>query len=96
MKSGLLAAETIFAALQSDKHAADLTEYTEAFKNSWLYDELYRSRNFGPAVHKFGMWLGAPITRIDQNFFGGKLPFTIKDTQPDHEGMQLASAAAKN
>lgn len=95
MKSGLLAAETIFAALQSDKHAADLTEYTEAFKNSWLYDELYRSRNFGPAVHKFGMWLGGAYNTIDQNFFGGKLPFTIKDTQPDHEGMQLASAAAK-
>ncbi|MCH8492179.1 MAG: electron transfer flavoprotein-ubiquinone oxidoreductase [Idiomarina sp.] len=93
MKSGMIAAETVFNALSADKHAADLHEYTEAFKTSWVYDELYRSRNFGPVIHKWGTWLGGAYNTLDQNIFGGKLPFTIKDTRADHEGMQLASEA---
>ena len=93
MKSGMIAAETVFNALSADKHAADLHEYTEAFKTSWVYDELYRSRNFGPVIHKWGTWLGGAYNTFDQNIFGGKLPFTIKDTRADHEGMQLASEA---
>lgn len=93
MKSGMIAAETVFNALSADKHAADLQEYTEAFKASWVYDELYRSRNFGPVIHKWGTWLGGAYNTLDQNIFGGKLPFTIKDTRADHEGMQLASEA---
>ncbi len=93
MKSGMLAAETVFAALSGENYGADLKEYTEAFKDSWLYDELYRSRNFGPVVHKWGTWLGGAYNTLDQNFFGGKLPFTIKDTKADHEGMQLAKDA---
>lgn len=93
MKSGMIAAETVFNALRADKHAADLNEYTEAFKASWVYDELYRSRNFGPVIHKWGTWLGGAYNTLDQNIFGGKLPFTIKDTRADHEGMQLASEA---
>lgn len=93
MKSGMIAAETVFNALSADKHAADLNEYTEAFKASWVYDELYRSRNFGPVIHKWGTWLGGAYNTLDQNIFGGKLPFTIKDTRADHEGMQLASEA---
>lgn len=93
MKSGMLAAETIFAALQSESPAADLTDYQDRFKSSWLYDELYRSRNFGPVIHKFGTWLGGAYNTLDQNWFGGKLPFTIKDKRPDHEGMQKAADA---
>jgi electron-transferring-flavoprotein dehydrogenase len=79
MKSGLLAAESLFALLQSEQAVKDPVEYTENFKQSWLYDELYRSRNFGPAIHKFG------------NFFGGKLPFTITDSTPDHLSLKPAS-----
>ena len=93
MKNGMIAAETVFNALNADKHTADLHEYTEAFKASWVYDELYRSRNFGPVIHKWGTWLGGAYNTLDQNIFGGKLPFTIKDTRADHEGMQLASEA---
>ncbi|WP_194756060.1 electron transfer flavoprotein-ubiquinone oxidoreductase [Aliidiomarina indica] len=95
MKSGMLAAESIFEALSNEQLGSDLTDYTERFKNSWVYDELYRSRNFGPVIHKWGMWGGGAYNTIDQNWFGGKLPFTFKDTQPDHVGMQKADAAAK-
>lgn len=93
MKSGMLAAESIFKAIQQGQEHTDLIDFEERFKESWLYDELYCSRNFGPAIHKWGTWLGGAYNTIDQNWFGGKLPFQIKDTRPDHEGMQLASEA---
>lgn len=93
MKSGMLAAESIFSALQADQAHTDLVEHQERFKASWLYDELYRSRNFGPAIHKLGTFMGGAYNTIDQNWFGGKLPFTIKDNRPDHEGMELADQA---
>jgi electron-transferring-flavoprotein dehydrogenase len=91
MKSGMLAAESIFAALQNELVPAELPDYAERFEQSWLYDELYRSRNFGPAVHKFGTILGGAYNTLDQNWFGGKLPFTIKDETTDHSQMRKAS-----
>ena len=95
MKSGMLAAETIFTALsQGDTGGKDLTDFASAFKNSWLYDELYRSRNFGPALHKFGTFWGGAFNTIEQNWFGGKLPFTLKDDSLDHAQLKLASEAS--
>ncbi|RUO34624.1 electron transfer flavoprotein-ubiquinone oxidoreductase [Aliidiomarina soli] len=94
MKSGMLAAESIFTALKADQSHTELTDYTSAFEKSWVYDELYRSRNFGPAVHKWGTWLGGAYNTLDQNWFGGRLPFTLKDWQADHKGMQTVDKAA--
>jgi len=95
MKSGILAAETICEALMSDTDlkdgAKDLTDYTNKYKNSWLYDELYSSRNFGPVIHKFGTIIGGAYNTIDQNLFAGKLPFNFKDNTLDHAQMSLAS-----
>lgn len=98
MKSGMLAAEAIAEALiSSDGVAAegkqDLVSFTDKFKGSWLYDELYNTRNFGPAMHKFGTMLGGVYNTIDQNFFGGKLPFDFKDDSVDHAQMKLAADA---
>ncbi|WP_337881672.1 electron transfer flavoprotein-ubiquinone oxidoreductase [Rheinheimera sp.] len=91
MKSGMLAAETLFAAMQAGRGHDDLTEFADAFEQSWLFDELYRSRNFGPALHKFGTLLGGAFNTLDQNLFGGKLPLTIKDWTKDHSSLKLAS-----
>ena len=94
MKSGMLAAETLFSALsQGDEGGNDLTSFAEAIKNSWLYDELYRSRNFGPALHKFGTFWGGAFNTLEQNWFGGKLPFTLKDDSLDHAQLKLAGEA---
>lgn len=95
MKSGMLAAEILFAQL---KHAnelggKDLSQFADAVKNSWLYDELYRSRNFGPAMHKFGTFWGGAFNTLDQNWFGGKLPFTLKDNSLDYAQMKPSSEA---
>ncbi len=92
MKSGMLAAEAVFAKLASDQQGGcDLTSFQTLFEQSWLYDELYRSRNFGPAIHKFGTLLGGAFNTLDQNLFGGKLPFTLKDHSYDHASLKLAA-----
>jgi electron-transferring-flavoprotein dehydrogenase len=89
MKSGILGAETVFDALDSDTaEAKDLKEYTNAFRNSWLYDELYQARNFGPALHRFGLVFGGAFNFIDQNLFRGKLPFTLHDRKSDHTSLE--------
>lgn len=85
MKSGMLAADTLVQALASGEPGGrELVGFTQAFNDSWLYDELYRSRNFGPALHKFGPWLGGAFNYVEQNWLGGKLPFTLHDSRRDH------------
>jgi electron-transferring-flavoprotein dehydrogenase len=91
MKSGMLAAQTVFEALSGDEpETRDLTDYDEAFRNSWLYDELYRGRNFGPALHRFGLMGGGAFNFIDQNLFHGRLPLTLHDRRPDHRALKPA------
>lgn len=96
MKSGMLAADAVADALFADLDGTqELTTYVEAFKKSWLYDELFASRNFGPAIHKFGAIVGGGFNWIDQNIFGGKLPFTLRDTKPDYACLKLAADCKK-
>jgi electron-transferring-flavoprotein dehydrogenase len=92
MKSGMLAAESVAEALFAEKDGTEeLTTYVDAFKKSWLYDELFASRNFGPAIHKFGAIVGGGFNWLDQNIFGGKLPFT----KPDYACLKLAADCKK-
>jgi len=92
IKTGMLAAESIHKALSSgDTGQSELTDYEESVKASWVYKEMYAGRNFGPALTKFGTLLGAAFTFIDQNIFFGRLPFTWRHKQPDHETLSKAS-----
>ena len=90
MKSGLVAAETIADALAMDEMPAELLDYETAFMASWAGDELKSSRNWGPAMHKFGMYLGGAYNYVDQNLARGRLPFTMKDEVPDHACLRRA------
>lgn len=96
MKSGMIAAETIAEAMKLGTEApAELTDYGTNFKASWLYEELYKSRNFSGWMHKFPMLIGSAFVWIEQNIFGGKIPFTLRDTLPDHEAMKPAADCKK-
>ena len=96
MKSGMLAAETLFEAITNgDQGKQDLLAYGVKFKQSWLHQELYKARNFGAAMHKFGMWLGGAFNWFDQNIFGGKLPVTLKDNTPDYAQLKPAAQMPK-
>ncbi|MET4694445.1 electron transfer flavoprotein-ubiquinone oxidoreductase [Endozoicomonas lisbonensis] len=92
MKSGLIAAETVFDALKAGSEGREnLTSYQDRFDQSWLGIELQQQRNFSPAMHKFGNIFGAAFAFIDQNLFNGKLPFTLHDTVPDYKQLKPAA-----
>ena len=83
MKSGMLCAEAVFEALQAGRASDEVTAYTDKFRNSWLYEELYEDRNFGPALHRMGTIMGGGLSWVNQHWF--KLPITIRDTMPDYK-----------
>lgn len=95
MKSGMMAAETIAKAIADGRSADELSEYKASFENSWVYEELHQQRNFGPAQHKFGNLLGSAFAFVDLNIFNGKLPFTMRDTTPDHDTLKPADQCKK-
>ncbi|MDP5071369.1 MAG: electron transfer flavoprotein-ubiquinone oxidoreductase, partial [Congregibacter sp.] len=91
MKSGLIAAEAVVEALMSDAPPAQLDSFESKMRDSWLYDELHSTRNFSGYMHKFGFMLGAAMVWIDQNIFGGKVPFTLHDSKPDYAVLKHAA-----
>ena len=66
MKSGMLAAEAAFAAIGAGRSHDELATYPEAFRASWLHDELHRARNFKPWMSK-GLYTGTLMVGIDQD-----------------------------
>ena len=78
--------------LEGDDHfAKELTTYTDKYNNSWLKEELYQARNFGPAMHKFGTWIGGAFNFIDQNIL--KVPFTLHDLKQDFAALKTVDAS---
>ena len=84
LQSGILAAEYINKILNEE-----ICEFDDLFKASPLYKELYKSRNFSAAMHKFGFYLGAAYNFIESNIFRNTLPVTIKDEQRDCDSLNL-------
>lgn len=95
MKSGILAAESLFAALSDDTPPKELTDYSERFRNSDLYAELHKTRNFSAGFHKLGFWLGSSLVFIEQNIFMGKFPITLHDKSRDHSQLKPAAESPK-
>ena len=93
IKTGMLAAEAAFDALGTGRAHDELRTYADTFNESWLHDELYRARNFKPAMGK-GLWLGTLLVGIDQKLFGGKAPWTMHTTKPDLRADLLPRAPA--
>ena len=92
MKSGMLAAEATFDHLATGASGGDVVSgYAEKFRESWLYDELHKARNAGPAIHKFGTAMMSPFLFLDQKIFRGNLPLTLSDPTPDHATLKPAA-----
>lgn len=87
MKSGMVAAETIFQAfLANDFSEASLSDFERRLRQSWLYEELYRVRNFHQAMER-GLWVGSILAGL-QFISGGR---GLKDpmlTVPGHMRMR--------
>ena len=94
IKTGMLAAESIHKELSKNcTGSAELRSFENGVKTSWVYKELYRSRNFNPAMQKLGTFWGAVFTFIDQNIFLGRLPFTLRNKEVDHKSLNKISKA---
>jgi electron-transferring-flavoprotein dehydrogenase len=93
MKSGLVAGEHVYQNINNDI-STDIS-YDEKIQNSWLYMELYKSRNFGPIFHKFGALIGAALNVIDQFIFRGNMPFTMNHPTPDYACLRKAEEMPK-
>ena len=91
MKSGQLAGEHAFEILNDNV----TTDFDSKIKKSWIYNELYKSRNFGPIFHKFGAFFGAVVNVIDQFLFRGRLPFTMNHSTPDYACLEKADDMPK-
>jgi len=94
MKTGMLAAEAAFAAIQNGRQGDELAEYETAFKASWVHKELKIVRNTKPIIAKFGTALGTLISGVDMtisNLTGGFSIFgTMKHGKTDAESTGLA------
>ena len=95
MKSGILAAEEVAAALMSETPATDLVGFEQRVADSWLGKELKASRNFAGYMHTFGALLGSAAVWFDQTIMRGNMPFTLRDKKPDYACLKPAASSKK-
>jgi electron-transferring-flavoprotein dehydrogenase len=94
MKTGMLAAEEAFKALQAGREADELVEYQAAYEGSWVARELKIVRNAKPLLGKLGTFLGGAAGMFDMwvNHLTGGFSFfgTMKHEKTDAASTGLA------
>ncbi|KAK3153049.1 hypothetical protein QOZ80_2BG0166960 [Eleusine coracana subsp. coracana] len=90
MKSGMLSAEATFKALVE---GSSMELYWENLKKSWIWEELYKARNYRPAF-EHGLIPGMALSALERYIFKGKSPYTLKHGKPDHEATDMANLHA--
>ncbi len=65
MKSGMIAADTIVAAIAAGREHDELTAYQETLNDSWIAVELKKVQNAQPAIAKYGGDFGTALAGID-------------------------------
>ncbi len=98
MKTGMMAAEQAFIALNEGRANDELTGYEPAFRISWAYKDLHRVRNARPALSKFGVMLGTVYAGFEMWMnslsLGFLLPWTFGHHE-DHKQLKPASEMPK-
>src|SRR6202050_5272494 len=85
IKSGMLAAETVFEALcAGDTSARTLSAYQEKIDRSWLKEELWAVRNFHQAFHA-GLWKGLILAGLQFVTGGRGLSDPMRSAPGSHE-----------
>ena len=90
IKTGMLAAEAAYDALQAGRQHDELSAYPVAFENSWLHTELNKARNFKQWFKK-GRTVGTLMTGVEQFLLRGHVPWTIRRTAADHTYLKPAA-----
>jgi len=98
MKTGMLAAEATFVALSANRSHDTLTDYSEGWRRSWVYDDLYRVRNVKPGL-KWGLWRGTLHGGVHMWLndlrLGGVARWTLHHARADHETLVPAANARR-
>jgi electron-transferring-flavoprotein dehydrogenase len=89
MKSGMVAAETVFRRLSGDTGI----EVRRAIEESWIWEELRRVRNIRPSFRR-GLWAGLAYSALDTYVFRGGAPWTFRH-RPDHLQLSRASESRR-
>ena len=92
MKSGMVAAEAIFAHLALEGAGPEVAAYRPLLEQSWLWKELYGVRNIRPAFHH-GLLLGMALGGLE-TLLGGRTPWTLHN-HADHRQLKPARASRK-
>jgi len=93
MKSGMLAAEAIGAALEGASPPV-LDAYPAALRDSWVWAELSAVRNIRPGFAKFGFWGGMAAAALDTYVFRGRAPWTWTH-HADHASLKPSAEARR-
>ena len=94
MKTGMLAADAAYDAVQAGRAGDQLVEYQAAYEKSWVYKELKQVRNAKPYLSKFGTSVGGALGLFDMWFSsitGLNLPWTLKHGKTDAAATQKAA-----
>jgi electron-transferring-flavoprotein dehydrogenase len=83
----MLAADAAHDALAAGRGGDELAAYPEAFRSSWLHEELHRARNFKPWMSK-GLYTGTLMVGVDQVLFRGIAPWTLHHGHADHDTLK--------
>ena len=96
MKSGMMAADAVVAAICGQRSHDELAAYPDAFDQSWVKQELSVVRNTVPLVKKFGETAGTMLAGATMwaEHLGLKMPFTMHH-HVDHDQMIRADIAPK-
>jgi electron-transferring-flavoprotein dehydrogenase len=94
IRTGMLAAEAAFAALGENRARDTLSAYEDAWRGSWVYEDLYKVRNVKPGLDR-GLWYGTLHGGVHMWLndvgLGGLVPWTLRHKGPDHEALKPAS-----
>ena len=93
MKSGMVAAEAIFEALDNMDAGHEPASYADKLTASWLWKELHKVRNIRPGFAK-GLWFGLAHAALDTYLLFGKAPWTLRH-HADHTQLRKAADAPK-
>jgi electron-transferring-flavoprotein dehydrogenase len=78
MKSGMVAADEVWSALQSGaSEGAEVKGYQAAMERSWVWDELHSVRNYHPSF-KHGLLPGIAYSGLSAYVLNGREPWTLR------------------
>jgi len=99
MKTGMLAAEAVFAKLAAGSEGRDeIAAYPEALRRSWVWSDLKKVRNVKPSL-RYGLILGTLLSGaymwLESLGLGFLTPWTMRHGKADHQSLKVAAECPK-